>query len=109
MSKITAIGLDLAKSVFQVHGADREGNPLVRRKLRRGQVLGFFADLPPCLIGMESCGGAHHWDNGDRALIVNLRKEKVLCRNYSRINDQYRVCFVWRDGHAYQVEITDYH
>ena len=63
MSNITTIGLglDLAKSVFQVHGADRDGHPVIRKKLRRGQVLDFFSKLPPCLVGMEACASAHHW------------------------------------------------
>lgn len=61
MTQITVIGLDLAKRVFQVHGADDDGQPVLRRKLRRGQVLTFFSGLPPCLIGMEACASAHHW------------------------------------------------
>jgi len=61
MTQITVIGLDLAKRVFQVHGADSDGQPVVRRKLRRAQVLTFFSELPPCLIGMEACASAHHW------------------------------------------------
>jgi transposase len=60
MTEITTIGLDLAKSVFQVHGADRDGRPVVRKKLRRGQVLGFFGGLSPCLIGLEACASAHY-------------------------------------------------
>ena len=59
--KITTIGLDLAKNVFQVHGVDAHGKVLVRKKLRRAQVREFFAKLPPCLVGMEACGGAHYW------------------------------------------------
>jgi transposase len=55
------IGLDLAKSVFQVHGVDEAGRVVVRRQLRRGQVEGFFAKLAPAAIGLEACGGAHHW------------------------------------------------
>ena len=58
---ITTIGLDLAKSVFQVHGSDEAGHPLLKKRLRRAQVLPFFAALPPCLIGMEACGSAHYW------------------------------------------------
>src|SRR5690606_23456242 len=50
-----------AKQAFQVHGSDAEGTPLFNRKLRRGEVLRFFAKLPPCLVGMEACGSAHHW------------------------------------------------
>jgi transposase len=57
----TTIGLDIAKSVFQVHGVDAEGKTVVRRKLRRGEVVAFFAKLPPCLVGLEACGGAHYW------------------------------------------------
>jgi len=61
MSKITTIGLDLAKTVFQVHGIDEAGNVVVRKRLRRSQVHAFFAFLPRCLIGMEACVKAHHW------------------------------------------------
>jgi len=61
MNTITTIGLDLAKQVFQIHGSDSAGNPLLKKRLRRGQVLKFFADLPPCLVGMEACSSAHHW------------------------------------------------
>jgi transposase len=55
------IGLDLAKGVFQVHGIDAAGEVVVRRSLRRGQMLGFFGKLSPCLIGMEACASSHHW------------------------------------------------
>jgi len=58
---ITTIGVDLAKSVFQVHGVDGHGKAGLRKQLRRAQVLPFFANLPPCLVGMEACGGAHYW------------------------------------------------
>jgi len=59
--QITTIGLDLAKHVFQVHGVDAQGQIVVRKRLRRAEVLAFFAKLPPCLIGMEACATAHHW------------------------------------------------
>ena len=59
--KITTVGIDLAKTVFQVHGVDERGKSLFNRKLRRSQVLVFFSQLAPCLIGMEACAGAHHW------------------------------------------------
>ena len=58
---ITTIGFDLAKRVFQVHGADGEGRVVLRRKVRRGKVLAFFAGLPSCLVGMEACASAHYW------------------------------------------------
>ncbi|MCP4284620.1 MAG: IS110 family transposase [Gammaproteobacteria bacterium] len=61
MRKITTVGLDLAKSVFQVHCADGDGGPVVRKKLRRGQVADFFSELPACLVGLEACASAHHW------------------------------------------------
>ena len=59
--KITTVGIDLAKNVFQVHGVDERGRAVLRKQLRRDQMAGFFANLPPCLIGMEACGSAHHW------------------------------------------------
>ena len=58
--QITTIGLDLAKHVFQVHGIDAEDKVVVRKQLRRSQVLGFFEHLPPCLVGMEACASAHY-------------------------------------------------
>ena len=61
MQEITTIGLDLAKSVFQVHAVGRDGKVLVRRQIRRNQMLAFFAKLTPCLVGMEACAGAHYW------------------------------------------------
>jgi transposase len=61
MRKISMIGLDLAKNVFQVHCLDASGNVVLRRQLRRGQVEAFFARLEPAVVGMEACGGAHHW------------------------------------------------
>ena len=59
--QISTVGIDLAKNVFQVHGANEHGKPVLRKQLRRDQVVPFFANLPPCLVGMEACGGAHHW------------------------------------------------
>ena len=61
MSEITTAGLDLAKNVFQAHGADAFGRTVLRKKLRRDQVLAFFSQLPPCVVAMEACGGAHFW------------------------------------------------
>ena len=61
MSEISIVGLDLAKSVFQVHGADEGGAVVLRKRLRREQVLGFFSTLPRCVVAMEACASAHHW------------------------------------------------
>ena len=59
--QITTIGLDLAKRIFQVHAVDASGEVVIRKALRRSQVLPFFTNLPPCLVGMEACGTSHHW------------------------------------------------
>jgi transposase len=59
--KITTVGVDLAKNVFQVHGVDERGETVLRKQLRRAQVATFFANLPPCMIGMEACASAHYW------------------------------------------------
>jgi transposase len=58
--KLTMVGIDLAKNVFQVHGVDDRGNTVLRKQLRRGQVLALFARQERCVIGMEACAGAHH-------------------------------------------------
>ena len=60
METITTVGLDIAKSVFQVHGIDTAGNVVVRRRLTRGRVLAFFEKLPRCLVGIEACNTSHH-------------------------------------------------
>ena len=61
MDEITTVGLDLAKRVFQVHGADAKGRLVFQKKLRREDVLSFFAKLPPCVVGMEACASSHYW------------------------------------------------
>lgn len=68
MNEIITIGLDLAKSVFQVHGVDASGRVVVRRALRRAEVLSFFAGVPACVVAMEACGSAHHWGRQIAAL-----------------------------------------
>jgi len=77
--QVTTIGLDLAKSVFQVHGVDAEGTAVSRKALRRAQVLPFFAQLPPCLIGIEACSSAHHWA---RALAKLGHEVKLMPPSY---------------------------
>ena len=61
MQTITTIGLDIAKSVFQVHGVDTDGAVVIRKRIGRTKILKFFTDLPRCLVGMEACATAHHW------------------------------------------------
>lgn len=73
MGEVTTIGLDLAKSVFQAHGADAAGGVVFRKKLRRDQVLRFFASQPRCLVAMEACSGAHHWAREFMALGHEVR------------------------------------
>jgi len=73
MGEVTTIGLDLAKHVFQVHGVDAEGATVLRKQLRRAQVLAFFSRLPPCLVGLEACATAHYWGRELRALGHEVR------------------------------------
>src|SRR6202167_4595341 len=73
MQAITTIGLDIAKSVFQVHGIDAEGNVILRRQLKRRYVLVFFEKLTPCLIGIEACASSHHWSRELQALGHTVR------------------------------------
>ena len=74
MQTITTVGLDIAKSVFQVHAIDAEGKVIIRRQLKRRYVLAFFQKLPPCLVGIEACASSHHWSRELQALghIVRL-------------------------------------
>ena len=73
MQTVTTIGLDIAKSVFQVHGIDAEGKVVVRRQLKRSYVLAFFQKLPPCLVGIEACASSHHWSRELQALGHTVR------------------------------------
>ena len=73
MGEITTIGLDLAKQVFQVHGIDADGTTVLRKQLRRSQVLSFFSRLAPCLVGMEACATAHYWGRELAALGHEVR------------------------------------
>jgi transposase len=73
MQAVTTIGLDIAKSVFQVHGIDAEGKVIVRRQLKRRYVLAFFQRLPPCVVGIEACASSHHWSRELQALGHTVR------------------------------------
>ena len=71
--EIKTIGIDLAKNVFQIHGMNERGKPLLRKQLKRDQVAIFFANLPPCLLGMEACSSAHYWARKLEALGHTVR------------------------------------
>jgi len=73
MQAITTIGLDIAKSVFQVHGVDADGQVVIRRQLKRRYVLAFFQKLPPCLVGIEACASSHHWSRELQSLGHTVR------------------------------------
>ena len=73
MQMVTTIGLDIAKSVFQVHGVDAEGRVLICRKLKRRYVLAFFETLPPCLVGIEACATSHYWSRELKSLGHTVR------------------------------------
>jgi len=71
--EVVTAGLDLAKNVFQIHAIGSDGEVLVRRKLRRAEVLRFFTDLPACLVGIEACASAHYWGRELMALGHEVR------------------------------------
>jgi Transposase len=73
MQAVTTIGLDIAKSVFQVHGVNADGNVVLRRQLKRRYVLAFLQRLPPCLIGIEACASSHYWSRELQALGHTVR------------------------------------
>ena len=73
MQAVTTIGLDIAKSVFQVHGIEATGNVVIRRRLKRRHVLAFFQKLPPCVVGIEACATSHHWSRELKALGHTVR------------------------------------
>ncbi len=98
MQEITTIGLDIAKSVFQVHGIDASGEGVVRRQLRRRQVLPFFRKLPACIIGIEACATSHHWARelekvGHKVRLMPARYVKpYVKRNKNDAADAEAIC-----------------
>ena len=92
------IGIDLAKNVFEVHGVDARDNIVVRKTLRRETVGRFFANLPPCLIAMEACSGAHYWarklnDLGHESRLISPQFVKPYVKtNKSDLNDAEAIC-----------------
>ena len=98
MKEISTIGLDLAKNVFQVHGIDGLGETVIRRQLRRGQVLPFFKKLPPCLVGLEACATSHYWAREITALGHEVRMmparyvKPYVKRNKNDMADAEAIC-----------------
>jgi len=98
MNEVITIGVDLAKSVFQVHGVDAAGETVIRRQLRRSQVLPFFERLPSCLVGMEACATAHHWAREVTALGHDVRLmparyvKPYVKRNKNDMADAEAIC-----------------
>ena len=102
MRQVCQIGLDIAKQYFQVHGVDKHGKDVFNKKLKRKNVLSFFANLPPCLVGMEACGGAHYWareitklDAGHTVRLISPRRVKpFVLNNKTDAADARAICEV---------------
>ena len=98
MKEITTVGIDLAKTMFSVHGVDSAGRTLLRKSVRREKVMELIASLPPCLIGMEACGGAHEWARkfqacGHRVGIMMARFVAPYCKSSKNDgNDAEAIC-----------------
>ena len=96
--QITTIGLDIAKNVFQVHGINANEKLVVRKQLRRSQMMKFFAAQPPCLVGMEACATAHHWAReltrlGHEVRLMPARDVKAYVkRNKNYAADAEAIC-----------------
>ena len=96
--QVATIGLDIAKNVFQVHGIDATEKVVVRRRLRRSQMLAFFKALPPCLVGMEACATAHYWAReltklGHRVRLMPAKDVKAYVkRNKNDAADAEAIC-----------------
>ena len=95
---ITTIGIDLAKNVFQIHGVDAKGWPVLKRRLSRDKLLPFFANLPACLIGIEACGSANHWARQLSAIGHEVRQispqyvKPYVKTNKNDYNDAEAIC-----------------
>jgi transposase len=98
MGEVSTIGLDIAKSVFQVHGVDVEGAVVIRKRVSRAKMLEFFAALPPCLVGIEACPTAHHWSRRLQELGHTVRLmppsyvKAYLKRSKNDANDAAAIC-----------------
>ena len=102
MGEVCRIGLDIAKNVFQVHGVDKHGRDVLKKKLQRSAVLSFFANLPPCLVGIEACGGSYYWareisklDTGHTVRLISPRLVKpFVINNKTDAADARAICEV---------------
>ena len=109
--QVTTIGLDIAKNVFQVHGIDAAEKVVVRKQLRRGQMLAFFKTLPPCLVGMEACATAHYWAReltklGHRVRLMPAKDVKAYVkRNKNDAADAEAICEAARRPTVRSVQI----
>ncbi len=98
MGEISTVGLDIAKSVFQVHDVDVDGAVLIRKRISRAKVLEFFAELAPCLVGIEACPSAHHWSRKLQVLGHTVRLmppsyvKAYLKRSKNEANDAAAIC-----------------
>jgi transposase len=98
MGEVSTIGLDIAKSVFQVHGVAADGSVVIRKRIGRAKVLEFFAALPPCVVGIEACPSAHHWSRKLQALSHTVRLmppsyvKAYLKRSKNDANDAAAIC-----------------
>src|SRR6201984_3315915 len=98
MGEVSTIGLDIAKSVFQIHGVDAAGALVIRKRVSRAKLLEFFAALPPCLVGIEACPSAHHWSRQLQALGHTVRLmppsyvKVYLKRSKNDANDAAAIC-----------------
>jgi hypothetical protein len=103
MQAITTIGLDIAKSVFQVHGVDAQGEVIIRRQLKRRYVLASFQKLPACLVGVEACASSHHWSRELKALGHTVRVISLRCgiwslSGHSGLRQAVRPADLWVHG-----------
>src|SRR5215468_3464149 len=98
MGEVSTIGLDIAKSVFQIHGVDVDGAVVMRRRITRAKLLDFFASLPACLVGIEACPTAHYWSRRLQALRHTVRLlppsyvQAYLNHGKNDANDAAEIC-----------------
>jgi transposase len=98
MGEVSTIGLDIAKSVFQIHGVDADGTVVIRKRVSRAKILEYFSDLPPCVVGIEACATAHHWSRELQGLGHAVRLmppsyvKAYLKRSKNDANDAAAIC-----------------